>query len=223
MTETVEDRWRALLDRGEPETREVNAESAMRMLFGVSPVGRPFFAILVSKKPGKPELTTAVEVATGYRPSDGRWTLTLELQAPSLTDAFISLVSDLAAKSAAAPTEEQALKNFLETLAEWQELLTARAEHVSESVLRGLLAELWFGFQSGVHGYSPSDVARSWAGPLGGTQDFQFPSPGHHFEVKSLRPSRTSVEISSEDQLDGDNIARDHFAKARRSHPFKSS
>ena len=50
------------------------------------------------------------------------------------------------------------------------------------------------------------EVARSWAGPLGGVQDFQFPSPGFRFEVKSMRPSRTSVEISSEEQLDGDGI-----------------
>jgi hypothetical protein len=206
MTDTVEVRWQALLERGEPETREVNAESPLRMLIGVSHVGRPFFAIIVSQKPGLPELTSAIEVARRYRAWDGRWTLTLELQVQSLTDAFISLVSDLAAKSAKAASESSAVKIFLETLAEWQELLTARAEHLTESALRGLIAELWFGFESGEHGQPLPDAARSWAGPLGGTQDFQFPAPGHHFEVKSLRPNRTSVEISSEEQLDGENI-----------------
>jgi hypothetical protein len=206
MTDTVETRWRALLDRGEPETREVNGASPLRMVVGVSHVGRPFFAIIVSQKPGLPELTSAIEVARRYRTWDGRWTLTLELQVQSLTDAFISLVSDLAGKSAMADSERGALKIFLETLAEWQELLTARAEHMTESALRGLIAELWFGFESGAHGQLPPDVARSWAGPLGAAQDFQFLAPGHYFEVKSLRPSRTTVEVSSEEQLDGDNI-----------------
>jgi len=206
MTDIVEERWRALLDSGEPETREVNAESPLRMLIGVSPVGRPFFAIIVSQKPGLPDLTSAVEVARRLRTSDGRWTLTLELQVQSLTDAFISLVSDLAGKSAATATEREALKTFLDTLAEWRELLTARAEHLSENALRGLVAELWFGFESGAHGHPVPEVARSWAGPLGGDQDFQFPSPGFRFEVKSMRPSRASVEISSEEQLDGDSI-----------------
>jgi Putative PD-(D/E)XK family member, (DUF4420) len=206
MIDTVEVRWRALLERGEPETREVDAESPLRMLIGVSPVGRPFFAVFVSKKPGLPELTSAIEVARRYRTADGRWSLTLELQVQSLTDAFISLVSDLAVKSAMADSEQSALRIFLETLAEWQELLTARAEHLTESALRGLIAELWFGFESSTHGQSLPDVARSWAGPLGGAQDFQFLSPGHFFEVKALRPSRTSVEVSSEEQLDGDNI-----------------
>lgn len=206
MIDTFEERWRDLLNRGEPETREVDADSPLRMLIGVSPVGRPFFAIIVMQKPGLPDLTSAVDVVRRLRTSDGRWTLTLELQVGSLTDAFISLVSDLAAKSAAAASESAALKIFLDTLAEWRELLTARAEHISEAALRGLLAELWFGFESGAHGHQPEDAAHAWVGPLGGAQDFQFPSPGFHFEVKSLRSSRTSVEVSSEDQLDGDNI-----------------
>jgi len=206
MTDTVEDRWRALLARGEPELREVDAESPLRMLIGVSPVGRPYFAVIVAQKPGLPDLTSAIEVTRRQRAADGRWTLTLELQVRALTDAFISLVSDLAAKSALAASEQEALNIFLETLAEWQELLTARADRLSESALRGLIAELWFGFESEAHGHPPPEAARAWAGPLGGAQDFQFPAPGHYFEVKSLRPSHTFVEISSEEQLDGDDI-----------------
>jgi hypothetical protein len=206
MTDTVEDRWRALLARGEPESREVDAESQLRMLIGVSPVGRPYFVVIVTQKPGLPDLTSAIEVTRRQRAVDGRWTLTLELQVHALTDAFISLVSDLATKSAAATSERAALDIFLETLAEWQELLTARADRLSEGALRGLIAELWFGFESRAHGHPEPEAARAWAGPLGGAQDFQFPAPEHHYEVKSLRPGRTSVEISSEDQLDGDNV-----------------
>lgn len=206
MTETVESRWRTLMARGEPESREVDAGSPLRMLIGVSPTSRPYFAVIVSQKPGVPDLTNAIEVTLRHRTTDSRWTLTLELQVPGLTDAFISLVSELAAKSASAPSETEALAVFLKTLAEWQELLTARAERLSEGALRGLVAELWFGFESGAHGHPLGDVVRSWSGPLGGAQDYQFPSPGHRFEVKCLRPSRTSVDVSSEEQLDGDNV-----------------
>lgn len=206
MTDTVENRWWELLARGEAEVREVDAESPLRMLIGVSPVGRPYFAVIVSQKPGLPDLTSAVEVTRNQRATDGRWALTLELQVHALTDAFISLVSDLATKSAAAASELAALEIFLETLAEWRELLTARADRLSENALRGLIAELWFGFESETHGHPLSQAAHAWAGPFGGAQDFQFPAPSPHFEVKSLRPGRTSVEISSEEQLDGANI-----------------
>jgi putative PD-(D/E)XK family protein DUF4420 len=206
MTDTLETRWRALLANGEPESREVDAESPLRMLVGVSPVSRPYFAIIVTQKPGLPDLTSAITVTRRQRAADGRWTLTLELQVHALTDAFISLVSDLASKSAAAVTERAALEIFLDTLTEWQELLTARADHLSVSELRGLIAELWFGFDAKAHGHPVPEAARAWAGPLGGAQDFQFPAPNHHFEVKSLRPRSTSIEISSAEQLDGGNI-----------------
>jgi hypothetical protein len=206
MIDTIEDRWRALLARGEPESREVDAESPLRMLMGVSPVGRPYFAVVVSQRPGLPDLPSSIEVTRRQRSTDRRWTLTFELQVQGLTDAFVSLVSDLAAKSAAAGSESEALDIFLDTLAEWRELLTARADRLSEGALRGLIAELWFGFEARTHGHTEAEAARAWAGPLGGAQDFQFPTPSHHFEVKSLRRSRTSVEISSEEQLDGDNI-----------------
>jgi hypothetical protein len=206
MIDSIEDRWRALLAHGEPGSREVDAESRLRMLIGVSAVGRPYFTVIVSNRPGLPDLTSAIEVTRRKRTIDGRWTLTLELQVHTLTDAFISLVSDLATKSAGAESERMALDIFLDTLAEWQELLTTRASRLSESALRGLIAELWFGFESEAHGHPVHEAARSWAGPLGGAQDFQFPAPSHHYEVKSLRPGVTSVEISSEKQLDGSNI-----------------
>jgi hypothetical protein len=206
MIDTVEHRWRALLAHGEPESREVDAESPLRMLIGVSPVGRPYFAIIVTQKPGLPDLTNAITVTRRQRASDGRWTLTLELQVHALTDAFISLVSDLASKSSAASGERAALEVFLHTLTEWQELLTARADHLSEGELRGLIAELWFGFDAHAHGHSAPEAAHAWTGPMGGAQDFQFPAPGHHFEVKSLRPRSTTIEISSAEQLDGHNI-----------------
>jgi hypothetical protein len=203
MTDSIESRWRALLERGEPESREVDAQSPLRMVVGLSIGARPYFAIIVSQKPGLPCVTSAIDVTRRQRSSDGRWSLTLELQLPSLTDAFISLVSDLAAKSIVAPTEQAGLEIFLETLQEWRELLTIQISRLSENSLRGLIAELWFGFLCTVHGHALSEAVHAWAGPLGGAQDFQFLSPGCCYEVKSLRPGRFNVEISSAEQLDG--------------------
>ena len=176
------------------------------MLIGVSPVGRPYFVVITSGPVGLPDLPGAIEVTRRKRGTDGRWTLTLELQVRYLTDAFVSLLGELATKSAATPDEPAALRVFLQTLDEWRELLTWSTERLSETALRGLVAELWFGFFSGEHRHSPTETAQAWQGPLGGAQDFQFLSPSFRYEVKSVRPSRTEVEISSAEQLDGDNI-----------------
>ena len=178
MTDTVENRWRELLARGEPELREVDAESPLRMLIGVSPVGRPYFAVIVSEKPGLPDLTNAIEVTRRQRAADGRWTLTLELQVHALTDAFISLVSDLGRPRARPqPTSERRWRSSLRRLPNGRSFSPHAPTVSSESALRGLIAELWFGFESEAHGHPVPEAARAWAGPLGGAQDFQFPAP----------------------------------------------
>jgi hypothetical protein len=176
------------------------------MLIGVSPVGRPYFVVIASQRVGLPDLPSAIEVTRRQRSADGRWTLTLELQVRALTDAFVSLLGELATKSAAVPSEEAALEVFFETLTEWRELLSWRSERLSESALRGLIAELWFGFYSGEHEHSPAETATAWVGPLGGAQDFQFLAPSFRYEVKSVRPSGNDIEISSAEQLDGQKI-----------------
>jgi Putative PD-(D/E)XK family member, (DUF4420) len=204
--ESLEGRWRALIAEGGPAMREVNAQSPLRMVVGVNELSRPYFFVVVHDKPGIPQLSAVITVERRQRSVDSQWTLTLQLGNTSLTDAFVSLVSEVADKSASEPTESAAMSVFLETLADWQQLLLARHERLSEEALRGLIAELWFGFESGVHGQPLDAAVRAWSGPMGGEQDYNFPSPAKQFEVKSIRPARNSVEISSAEQLDRDDV-----------------
>ena len=116
---------------------------------------------------------------------DSQRTLTLQLGNRSLTDAFVSLVSEVADKS----DESAAMSVFLETLADRQQLLLAHDERLSEEALRGLIAELWFGFE--LRRLGPVGRGRSrLEGPWGGEQDYNFPSPPKQFEVKSIRPGQ---------------------------------
>src|SRR4051794_4398498 len=108
MTELVEARWHALLDAGEPEMREVDADSALRMIFGVNELSQPYFFVLLAAHPRAPQLSSSITVEVAQRSADSRWTLTLRLVDHTLTDAFVSLMSDIAQKSALAPTEIEA-------------------------------------------------------------------------------------------------------------------
>jgi hypothetical protein len=206
MNESIETRWRTLLARGDAESREIDAESPLRMLMGVSADGHPYLAVITGSQLPLPELPSAIEVTRRQRSIDARWSLTLKLEAGSLTDAFISLFAELASKSARCPNEETATQMFFETLFEWRDLLTGRVERMSESALRGLVAELWFGFESKAHPHDFAATVRAWAGPFGAAQDFQFLPPGMHHEVKSLRPARTEVEVGSAEQLDDSSL-----------------
>jgi hypothetical protein len=206
MIENFEDRWRGLIDSGDTGTREVDAASPIRMVCGVDASLRPLFFIIVEHKPGLPRLSGAISVERRQRTLDGKWTLTLILNDATLTDVFLSLVGNLAVHCAAAESESAAVDAFLTTVEEWQELLSARFDRLSEERLRGLIAELWFGFESGHHGYSMAETVSAWSGPFRGEQDFNFPTPGVQYEVKAIRPNRESVEISSIAQLDQSNV-----------------
>src|SRR4051794_41100529 len=206
MTETVEARWRALLGAGQPEMREVDADSALRMIFGINELNQPYFFLLLAARPRAPQLSSAITVEVGQRPADSRWTLTLRLVDPALTDAFISLMSDIAQKSALQRTEKEAWAVFVELLTDLQHLLLPRRERLSLEALRGLVAEIWFGFDATPHGHPLDAAVMAWSGPLKGDQDFNFPVPATQFEVKSVRPARAIVEISSAAQLDRDDV-----------------
>lgn len=205
MTELVEARWRALFDAGQPEMREVDADSALRMLFGVNELNQPYFFVLLAVRPRAPQLSSAITVEVGQRP-DSRWTLTLRLVDPALTDAFVTLMSDIAQKSALEPTEHEAWTVFVASLTDLQHLLMPRRERLSLEALRGLVAEIWFGFDAAAHGQSLDAAVAAWSGPFKGEQDFNFPVPATQFEVKSNRPARAIVEISSTAQLDRDDV-----------------
>lgn len=206
MTETVEARWRSLLAAGQPEMREVDFHSALRMIFGVNELNQPYFFAVLAARPRAPQLSSAITLEIGQRPADSRWTLTLRLLDPALTDAFVSLMSDIAQKSALEPTEKEAWTVFVGLLTDLQHLLLPRSERLSLEALRGLVAEIWFGFDAAAHGHPLEAAVMAWSGPFKGDQDFNFPVPATQFEVKSVRPARGIVEISSTAQLDRDDV-----------------
>lgn len=206
MTDLVETRWRELLAAGRSEMREVAADSALRMIIGVNDLNQPYLFVFLAARPRAPQLSSAITVEVAQRPADARWTLTLRLVDSTLTDAFITLISDIAQKSADESTETEAWSVFVGLLTDLQHMLLPRSERLSLESLRGLIAEIWFGFDAAVHGHTVEAAVLAWNGPFKGDQDFNFPVPAIQFEVKSVRPARSFVEISSTAQLDRDDV-----------------
>src|SRR3954454_17541468 len=116
MAETVEPRWRRLLDGSGPEMREGHAGSALRMISGVTELHQPYFFVVLGKRPTAPQMSSAITVEVAQRAIDGSWTLTLRLVDRALMDAFVSLLSDIAERSAGEPTEADAWKTFVGSL-----------------------------------------------------------------------------------------------------------
>lgn len=205
MIDDLEPRWRDLIRQGEPADREVDASSPIRMIFGVDAALQPNFLVVVDHKPGMPQLSGAVSVFRRRR-ADGRWVLNLVLTDLSLTDIFITLVVDLAFKCRQAGSQAQALTYFLAGVEMWQRLLRAQFNRLSEEAVRGLMAELHFGFIQRGHGIGLAEAVLAWGGPFGAPQDFDFSAEIGSYEVKAVWPQKTVVKVSSAEQLDHPNL-----------------
>lgn len=191
--------WEELLERGEGRQRLLLRDHPLRIHYGDGDEGEPIFFVRSHTKPWKPEISEAVRVDLGRR-QDGDWAMTFTLVDLRFQKTFMSLCWDLAARSRDATSESEGLTQFITALREWKKLMTFHeSDTLTAAQVRGLAAELWFGFVSGHLTSLPRQIQDAWQGPLGSDQDYTF--PGHSFEVKSVHADSTKVRISSAEQL----------------------
>jgi hypothetical protein len=196
--------WEELLERGEGRQRLLMRDHPLRIHYGDGAEGEPIFFVRSHTKPWKPDISEAVRVSLGRR-QDGDWALTFTLVDLRFQKTFMSLCWDLADRSSEATSESEGLAQFITALREWKKLMTFHnSDTLSESQVRGLAAELWFGFVSGHLAFPVRQIQDAWQGPLGSDQDYTF--PGHCFEIKSVHADSTRVRISSAEQLSSPSL-----------------
>ena len=89
---------------------------------------------------------------------------------------------------------------------EWRRLLKPRPSGLlSMDELRGLVGELWLLLGEFSNARTIGAALEGWLGPMGLPQDFWYPEDGFH-EAKSIGPGATRIKISSESQLDADDL-----------------
>lgn len=195
--------WRSLLALGVSQHREFDPSMAIRMIYGSDEQGHPVLFTVSKRKPGQPDPSGAIEIERLRRESDGRWTLSLILTELRLFDVFVDLSLDLARRGSSAASEQEALDALIAGIDEWRGLFAVPPnDHMSEQVVRGVIAELWFGLNYlQATGVSPRQAVLSWRGPVGAAKDYLLPD-GSAFEVKSIHADSRYVQISSAEQLD---------------------
>lgn len=193
--------WTSLIEQRSTVARAFDPNHPLDLLYGSDPEGHPRFILLTPEEPPETTVSRDVTVTKTVR-TDGRWALVLRLDDNSLFTSFSRLCLDLVSRSRDAGTPTDALNTFFKALDEWKLLLRKyRPRRLTLSELRGLVAELWFGFHVLAVDRGPDSVAQSWTGPLGAPQDFSF-LESHLCEVKARRPSASEVAIASAAQLD---------------------
>ncbi|MBX3698967.1 MAG: PD-(D/E)XK motif protein [Dokdonella sp.] len=136
----------------------------------------------------------------------GRQYLVLALERQVDRDLFEGLCRTLASSLEHATDSASALAVSLAHIRRWKTFVSGRSQHLSIEEVRGLFAEIVFLMELMDRKMSSIAAVESWLGPERSHQDFIFGNTA--VEVKSLSGAeRSSVRISSEDQLESLNDA----------------
>lgn len=204
IPEDVVASWEELLQRGEDKQRLLAVGHPLKIHFGDGDAGEPIFFVRSRIRPRKPDISAAIRVDLGLR-RDGEWAMTFALTDIRFKKTFMSLCWDLAERSKDASSEAEGLSQFAAALGEWKKLMTFHdSDTLTESQVRGLIAEMWFGFVSGYIHAPMEQIQKAWQGPLGGDQDYKFLN--QIYEIKSVHTDSTKVKISSAEQLDAPSM-----------------
>jgi hypothetical protein len=125
----------------------------------------------------------------------------VELTDPVLADAFTPLVEDLAARTASASDEHDALGRLADGLGEWKQLLESlAAEGMGPLVRRGLAGELLI-LRDILLPRRRETAVQAWTGPLKANQDFQFSDLAIEVKVTTGKQPQ-SFRVANERELD---------------------
>ena len=197
--------WRGYMARRAAGLHLADSGHPLQLFIGTTDQGAPRMVIRTGTRPTKPTLSNVVLVER-YEDKGGKWNLSFTLQDRKFDEVFLRLADDVHARSAVAPNEQAALDRVGVVFDEWRRLLRPRASGLlSMEELRGLVGELWLILNEFSRTRSIEAAIEGWLGPMGLPQDFWYDGDGFR-EAKAIGPSMTRVKISSEHQLDAEDL-----------------
>lgn len=121
---------------------------------------------------------------------------------PSLREVFNPLATDIAATVDAEPSAARAVLAAVARFEHWRQMLQSLADSgLSDDSRRGLFGELSMLRDHLLPALHGTDAVRSWAGPTGAHQDFQFPHAAIEVKTSTGKEPQTLV-VTSERELD---------------------
>jgi hypothetical protein len=197
--------WRQALENHAQGFSLVDANHPLQFYIGVTESGHPRVVVRSYSKPRSLTLSEVVLVER-FEDEGGMWNLSFIVQDQNFDEVFLRLIDDLHTRTAECQNESSALDRLNLVLDQWRRLLKPRPSGVlSMEELRGLVGELWL-LTHAFNSSRPIAAAISgWLGPMGLPQDFWYPDSGY-YEAKSIGPATTRIKISSEQQLDTNEL-----------------
>lgn len=132
--------------------------------------------------------------------ADGKWALLVRLERDELKGLFSHLADDLICQVQLGNVSRPAIDRLVARLNWWKRLFGGPGRGIlSDSELRGLVAELHFLVGSAIPNVGVSAAVHAWRGPLDSPRDFQFPD--REVEIKATSRGSDWITISSPEQL----------------------
>ena len=126
----------------------------------------------------------------------------------SLTDSdnkelFFTFCEDIIEATRVVSDKSHAYKTILNRYYSWKKMFSAPKQVLSESEIMGLMGELLFLRDFLFEKYGKGDAIKGWSGQELTHKDFSYNN--RWYEVKAIHSGRTSVKISSLEQLESIN------------------
>ena len=201
MMKKIEARWQALEPAPDkPIFQLFDAEHPLKLYIGREMTGEYLFLLVDPEQPPKLKGLRSVRISTFER-GDGQWSLLLSLTQPELAGVFALLCEDLVESSRHLARGSSGVNLLSRRLANWRLLLEEGGSGLlTTEVVRGLIGELLVLDRYFMDLLGPVAAVKIWRGPFGAAQDFQRADEA--WEIKTVHPDSTFVQIASESQLD---------------------
>lgn len=201
MMKKIEARWQALEPAPDkPIFQLLDAEHPLKLYIGREMTGEYLFLLVDPEQPPKLKGLRSVRINTFER-GDGQWSLLLSLKQAELSGVFALLCEDLVESSRHLARGSSGVNLLSRRLTNWRLLMEEGGSGLlTTSEVRGLIGELLVLDSYFMDVIGPVAAVKLWRGPFGAAQDFQRADEA--WEVKTIHPDSTFIQIASESQLD---------------------
>lgn len=178
----------------------LDLEHHLEWYIGYRDIDLKSLVIVSNMESDKITSSKSFQVAQGYRQTDGKWTISINLIRNEQEEVFHILCCDLIEYSNRSSDEYEALQLIQQRLKQWNRLLeNQKMVLMDESRKKGLIGELIYLMKQIEIGMNKVEVLNGWVGPEGSDQDFIFSDCW--CEVKTIGLSAEKISISSAEQL----------------------
>ncbi|MDF2857536.1 MAG: hypothetical protein K0Q87_3387 [Neobacillus sp.] len=183
--------------------QRVDDEHILDIFLGKDTNNAKELLIISEIEPGKMRSSRSMEIIKGGR-KDGRWATQIKLLKKEQEEVFAHLSWDLIEHSRSAKNKTAALEVVIIRFLKWQKLMEGGNELLADEIIKGIIGELLYAKYELRTKYDWDTILSVWLGPDGANKDFVFEDTWA--EVKAVKARKTSITISSIEQLSSKNI-----------------